>query len=80
MSKTVTLRLDDETYELFRKAADAEHRPLSNLIERAAMDRLREEQFVDEAEMAGIRGDESLLKHLKKGSRDARARRGKFVG
>ena len=34
MAKTVTLRLGDEVYGLFREATKAENRPLSNLIER----------------------------------------------
>ncbi|MGB5815503.1 MAG: ribbon-helix-helix protein, CopG family [Thermoanaerobaculia bacterium] len=79
MSKTVTLRLDEEVYDEFREAADAERRPLSNLIENAALKGLREQQFVDDAEMAEIRSNEGLLKRLKAGSKDAAKRRGRFV-
>ena len=79
MSKTVTLRLDDEVYDLFREAAEAERRPLSNLIETAALAHLHEEQFVDEAEMAEILSSAKLLERLKRGSRQAKMRRGKFV-
>ncbi|MGB3564814.1 MAG: ribbon-helix-helix protein, CopG family, partial [Thermoanaerobaculia bacterium] len=78
-SKTVTLRLDEEVYDEFREAADAERRPLSNLIENAALKGLREQQFVDDAEMAEIRSNEGLLKRLKAGSKDAAKRRGRFV-
>lgn len=79
MSKTVTLRLDDETYEMFREAARSQNRALSNLIETAAMARIREEQFVDDSEMAEIRADEELQARLKKGSRAAALRKGRFV-
>lgn len=79
MSKTVTIRLDDDVYEELREAAAAERRPLSNLIETAALARVREQQFVDDAEMAVIRSDERLLERLKAGSADAKARRGQFV-
>lgn len=79
MSKTVTLRLDDEVYEELKQAAAAERRPLSNLIETAALRKVREEQFVDDAEMAGIRADEALLERLQVGSRQARERKGSFV-
>ena len=41
MPKTVTLRLDDEVYKELREAAVAERRPLSNLIETAALARVR---------------------------------------
>jgi len=79
MSKTVTLRLNDETYEFFRAAASAQNRPLSNLIETAALAQIREEQFVDDHEMAGIRADERLQARLKKGSKAAAERKGRFV-
>ena len=79
MSKTVTIRLDEETYEEFREAARAERRPLSNLIETAALAKIREQQFVDDAEMAEIRSNEELLERLRSGSEDARAGRGEFV-
>ena len=79
MAKTVTLRLDDEIYEEFKRAAEAERRPLSNLIETAALLRIREQQFVDDTEMAEILANDSLLDRLRRGSEDARSRRGGFV-
>ena len=79
MSKTVTLRLDDDVYEEFRQAAKADRRPLSNLIETAALSRIREQQFVDDIEMAEILSNESLLERMRAGSEDAKARRGEFV-
>ncbi len=80
MSRVVTMRLDDETYRELSEAAKAEHRPLSNLIETAALERIREQQFVDDAEMAEIHDNEKLLARLRKGSRQARQRKGRFVG
>ncbi len=79
MSKTVTLRLDDTVHAELVEAAQAERRPLANLIETAALARIREAQFVDDAEMAEIRANEALLRRLKAGSRDARRRRGSFA-
>ncbi len=80
MAKTLTLRVDDETYEKLAEAAAAEGRSIANLIETAAVEHLREQQFADDAEMAEIRGNERLVARLKRGSRDARARRGRLVG
>ena len=80
MSKTVTLRLDDEVYEELKQASAAARRPLSNLIETAALRRVREEQFVDDAEMAEIRANEALLERMRTGSQQARERKGSFVG
>lgn len=80
MSRTVTLRLKDEIYDAFREAALAENRPLSNLIETAAISRIRERQFVDDAEMAEILSDTKLVERIEQGSSDARLRKGRFVG
>ena len=80
MAKTLTLRVDDETYRKLAEAAAAEGRSIANLIETAAVERLREQQFVDDAELAEIEANERLVARIKQGSRDARARRGRFVG
>lgn len=80
MAKTLTLRVDDETYRKLAEAAEAEGRSIANLIETAAVERLREQQFVDDAELAEIEANERLVARIKQGSRDARARRGRFVG
>lgn len=79
MSKTVTLRLDDSVYDLFKTVAEQENRPISNLIETAAMRFVREHEFVDEFEMAEIRANAALNRGLKRGLADAKHRRGSFV-
>ena len=79
MAKTVTLRLEEEVYEEFREAAAAERRTLSNLIETAALARIRETQFVDDAEMTEILSNDALVGRLKTGSQQARRRKGDFV-
>jgi uncharacterized protein (DUF1778 family) len=79
MSKTVTLRLKEEVYEVLLEAAKAENRPLSNLIETAAMAKINEQQFADDAELAEILENREEMERIKKGSRDARSRRGRLV-
>lgn len=79
MSKTVTLRLKEDAYKIFSEAARAENRSLSNLIETAALNKLREQQFVDDAEMAEILADENLVARLRQGSKQAKERKGRFV-
>ena len=79
MSKTVTLRLKEDVYNAFIEAAKAENRSLSNLIETAALNSIREQQFVDDAEMAEIIGNRELIKRIKKGSREAQLRKGQFI-
>jgi predicted transcriptional regulator len=72
MPKTLTMRLDDETYETFARAARAERRSLANLIETAALRHIEESQFVDDAEMAEILSRPDLVNRLKRGSEDAK--------
>ncbi len=79
MTKTITLRLDEDVYEELREAATAERRPLSNLIEIAALAHVREDQFVDDAEMAEILDNDDLIRRLRAGSRQARKRKGTVV-
>ncbi len=79
MSKTVTLRLPETTYERFRTLAERENRPLSNFIETAASRYVETEQFVDEFEMAEIEANSELNRSLKRGIKDAKAGRGRFV-
>jgi hypothetical protein len=79
VSKTITLHLTDEIYEELREAARAENRPLSNLIETAALSKVRQQQFVDHAEMAEILEDERLLRRIRTAFRQARQRKGAIV-
>ncbi len=79
MAKTLTMRLDDETYETFVRAARSQRRSLANLIETAALHHLEESNFADDAEMAEIISRPELVRRMKAGSRDARKRRGRFV-
>jgi uncharacterized protein (DUF1778 family) len=79
MSKTVTLRLKENVYRIFVEAAQAENRSISNLIETAALYKVREQQFVDDAEMAEILADENLVARLRQGSKEAAERKGRFV-
>ena len=79
MTKSVTLRLVEDVYEEFREAAAAERRPLSELIETAALAQIREAQFVDDTEAAEILSDDALVQRMKTGSRQARQHVGEIA-
>ena len=79
MHKTVTLRLKNDVYKLFSEIAKAENRSLSNFIETAALQNVREQQFVDDVEMAEIMSNAGLIDRLKEGSAEARQLKGRFV-
>ena len=79
MYKTITLRLPEDHYERFRRYADADNRPISNLIETAALRYLDEHPLVSTKEMDEIHRDTTLVEKLKKGSLAAKTRRGRFA-
>ena len=80
MSKTVTLRLPDNIYSLFRTLADEDNRSLSNFIETSTMRYIEEHEFVDDFEMEEIKNNKSLNASLKNGFKDIANQRGQFVG
>lgn len=79
MSKTITLRLSDEEYDLYLSAAQAVKRPISNLINYLAQKKLEEDLFVDQIEMDEIIGNSKLVASLKKGSKDVKQMKGSFI-
>ena len=70
MTKTITLRLDEEVYDLIKTAAKGEMRTISNFIEHAAVRCLTDERFVSDNEMNEILENETILKALKNGKID----------
>jgi uncharacterized protein (DUF1778 family) len=79
MSKTITLRISEDNYDLLKAYAKSENRKLSNAVETLAMKRLEEELFVDRFEMEDILADRDLLERLKTGYLQAKKGRGRFV-
>jgi uncharacterized protein (DUF1778 family) len=77
MSKTITMRMDENIYDLFKKAADGQKRTISNFIEYAAMNYVLTDSFVDDNEMKEILEFEN---DLKKGLSDIDNGRYKIIG
>jgi len=74
MSKTITLRIDDEVYKILKTAANGEKRTISNFIEFAALNYLSSSTYVTDKEMEEIMNDTELknsihnaLKDIEKG-------------
>ena len=66
MSKTVTIRVDDDVYAVLRSAATSQKRSLSNYIEYAAIAHLTDDAYVSDAEMKGILADARLMRSIRK--------------
>ena len=77
MPKTITVRIDDEVYDIFKKAADGQKRTISNYLEFATLNYTVNESIVDDNEMSEIL---SFGKDLKKGLNDISAGRYKVIG
>lgn len=79
MSKTVTLRLNDELYRIFLILARKENRTMSNFIETSVLRFIEQSQFVDDYEMGEIINNDELNKSLKRAHKDVKAKRGRFI-
>jgi len=79
MSKTVTLRLNENIYELFRTLAESDNRTLSNFIETSTLRYIEEHEYVDDYEMEEIRKNQQLNRSLKRALKDMKSQKGNFV-
>ena len=79
MSKTVTLRLSDENYKVYKKLAESDNRPISNFIETAVNRYIEESSLVDDFEMQEIKNNTELNKSIKRGLADMKSKKGRFV-
>lgn len=70
MSKTITLRVNDDVYQMIKTAADGQRRNLSNFIEFATLQYLTSATYVDDAEMELILNDAELVANLRHGLED----------
>jgi hypothetical protein len=53
---------------------------VANFIESAVKTHIQEHDFVDDLEMAEILANDRLMERLKRGSKEARRRKGTLVG
>ncbi|MEE9213937.1 MAG: CopG family transcriptional regulator [Thermodesulfobacteriota bacterium] len=79
MSKTVTLRLNEDVYKKFKILAESDNRTLSNFIETSVLRYIEKNNLADEFEMAEIESNLVLNKSLKRAHREMKSRKGKFV-
>lgn len=80
MAKTITIRLDDETYKLIRSAAEGQMRSIANFVEYATISYLTEEAFVSDEEMGKIISDDELVSALRKARSEVKNKRYDIVG
>jgi uncharacterized protein (DUF1778 family) len=70
MAKTITVRVDEMTYNKIKTAADSERRTISNFIEYATLAYVENSCFVADEEMKDIVEDRELINSLKQSMED----------
>ena len=70
MGKTITIRIDDATYEKIKSAAESEKRTISNFMEYATVAYLENSSFVSDEEMKEIVENRELLNRLQESIQD----------
>ena len=76
MAKTITVRIDDSTYDIFKLAAAGQKRTISNYLEYATLNYTMNETVVDDTEMNEIL---KYGKDIKKGLSDISAGRYRII-
>jgi len=77
--KTITLRVNDDIYQMIKLASEGEKRNISNFIEYATLQYLTLNQYVENEEMRDILKDKELIKSLNKGLKEAKEKDYNFV-
>ena len=77
MAKTITVRVENSTYDIFKKAAEGQKRTISNYLEFAALNYTVNEAVVDDSEMKEIL---SFGNDIKNGLADISARKYNIIG
>ena len=76
MARTITVRIDDSTYDIFKLAADGQKRTISNYLEYAMLNYTMNATIVDDIEMNEILKSEE---DIKKGLSDISAGRYRII-
>jgi len=67
MAKTITIKVNNDVYEMFEKAAKGDKRSIPNFIEYATLAYLTNDIYVSDNEMKEILNNSSLIKGLENG-------------
>lgn len=79
MAKTITVRVDDATYDKIRTAAVSERRTISNFIENATLSYVDSRSFIADEEMNEIATDKELIETLKRSLEEVRGGKYRIV-
>jgi len=67
MTKTITLRLQENKYQRFKQLAEYDNRSISSFIENAALRFIEEEEYLDDFENDEILSNKELMDSIQRG-------------
>ena len=76
MPKTITLRVEDNIYNIFKRAAEGDRRSISNFMEYAALNYVFNSNVIDDDELKEVMVFE---KDIKRGLEDVKKGRYKII-
>ena len=79
MTKTITLRLQENNYQRFKQLAKCDNRSISNFIENAALRFIEEEEYLDDYENDEILSNKELMSSIQRGYEESIEGKGKLI-
>ena len=79
MTKTITLRLQENNYQRFKQLAKCDNRSISNFIENAALRFVEQEEYLDDFENDEILSNEELMSSIQRGYEESIEGKGKLI-
>ena len=79
MTKTITLRLQENKYQRFKQLAEYDNRSISSFIENAALRFIEEEEYLDDFENDEILSNKELMDSIQRGYEESIEGKGKLV-
>ena len=79
MTKTITLRLQENKYQRFKQLAECDNRSISNFIENAALRFIEQEEYLDDFENDEILTNKELMSSIQRGYEQSLQRKGKLI-
>jgi len=79
MTKTITLRLQEDKFQRFKQLAEYDNRSISNFIENAALRFIEEEECLDDFENDEILSNKQLMGSIQRGYKESIEGKGKLI-
>ena len=79
MTKTITLRLQENKYQRFKQLAEFDNRSISNFIKNAALRFIEEEKYLDDFENDKILSNKELMDLIQRGYEESVEGKGKLI-